>query len=61
MLELTCGRLDGSWITGTERKHFHIFFPSYASITIGMGIMFLITNRVNKRIILQRNVGANMW
>ena len=26
MLELTCGRLDGSWITGTERKHFHIFF-----------------------------------
>ena len=21
MLELTCGRLVGSWITGTERKH----------------------------------------
>ena len=50
MLELTCGRMDGSWTTGTERKHFHIFFPIYASITIGMGIIFLITNRVNKQI-----------
>ena len=48
MLELTCGRFDGSLITGTERKHFHIFFPIYASITIGMGVIFLITNRVNK-------------
>ena len=47
MLELTCGRLVGSWITGTERKHFRIFFPIYASITIGMGVIFLITNRVN--------------
>ena len=35
MLELTCGRLVGSWITGTERKHFHIFFRIYASITRG--------------------------
>ena len=42
MLELTCGMLDGSWITGTERKHFHMFFPIYASITIGMGVIFLI-------------------
>ena len=50
MLELTCGRLVGSWITGTERKHFHIFFPIYASITIGMGVIFLIANRVNKQI-----------
>ena len=25
MLELTCGRLVGSWITGTERKHSDIF------------------------------------
>ena len=50
MLELTCGMLDGSWITGTERKHFHIFFPIYASITIGMGVIFLIANRVNKEI-----------
>ena len=50
MLEITCGRLDGSWITGTERKHFHIFFPIYASITIGMGVIFLIDNRVNKQI-----------
>ena len=50
MLELTCGRLDGSWITETERKRFQIFFPIYASITIGMVVMFLITNRVNKQI-----------
>ena len=48
MLELTCGRLVGSWITGTERKH--IFFPIYASITIGMRVIFLIANRVNKQI-----------
>ena len=50
MLEITCGRLDGSWIRGTERKHFHIFFPISASITIGMGVIFLIANRVNKQI-----------
>ena len=56
MLELTCGRLDGSWITGTKMKHFHIFFPFYASITIGMGVILLITNRVNKQIILQTKV-----
>ena len=36
MLEITCGRLDGSWITGTERKDFRMFFPIYASITISM-------------------------
>ena len=48
MLELTSGRLVGSWITGTERKH--IFFPVYASITIGIGVIFLIANRVNKQI-----------
>ena len=28
------------------------FFPFLASITIGMGVIFLITNRVNKQIIL---------
>ena len=56
MLELTCGRLDGSWITGTERKHFRIFFPFHASIIIGMGVIFLITNRVNKQIIPQTKV-----
>ena len=50
MLELTCGRLFESWITRTERKHSHIFFPIYASINIGMGVMFLIANRVNKQI-----------
>ena len=53
MLELTCGRLDGSWITGTASKHFRIFFPFRASITIGMGVIFLITNRVNNEIIPQ--------
>ena len=50
MQELTFGMLDGSWITGTERKHFHIFFPIYASIIMGMGVIFLIANRVNKQI-----------
>ena len=44
------GRLVGSWITGTESKQFHIFFPIYASITIGMGVIFLIANRGNKQI-----------
>ena len=28
------------------------FFPFHASITIGMGVIFHITNRVNKEIIL---------
>ena len=28
------------------------FFPFHASITISMGVIFLITNRVNKQIIL---------
>ena len=50
MLELTCGRLVGSWITGTEWKHFHIYFSIYASITIRMGVIFLIDYRVNKQI-----------
>ena len=59
MLELTCGRGDGSWNTRRERKHFHVFFPSYASITIV--VIFLIINRVNKQIVLQTNAGANMW
>ena len=50
MLELTWGRLVGSWIKGTESKQFHIFFPINASITIGMGVIFHITNRGNKQI-----------
>ena len=41
MLELTCGRLVGSWITGTES----ICFDYYRD-----GGIFLITNRVNKQI-----------
>ena len=44
-MELTCGSLDGSWITGTEMRHFHIFLPFHASIT-----------RVNKQIILQTKI-----
>ena len=55
-MELTCGRLNGSWVTGTDRKHFHFFLPFHASSTIGMGVIFLITNRVNKQIILQTKV-----
>ena len=27
-----------------------MFFPIYSSITIGMGVIYLITNRVNKQI-----------
>ena len=50
MLEPTCGRLVGSGITGTERKHSHKYIPIYASITIVMGVIFLIANRVNKQI-----------
>ena len=50
MLELRCSRLVGSWITGTERKHSHIFFPIYTSITIGVGVIYLIANWVNKQI-----------
>ena len=30
----------------------YIFFPFHAFITIEMGVIFLITNRVNKQIIL---------
>ena len=49
------GRMD-NWITGTERKHFHIHFPFRASITIGLGVIFLITNSVNKQIILEESL-----
>ena len=31
-------------------------FPFHVSITIGMGVIFLITNRVNKQIILQTKI-----
>ena len=50
------GILGGSWITGTERKYFHIFFPFHVSIIIGVGVIFLITNGVNEEIILQPKV-----
>ena len=36
--------------------YFRIFFPFHASITIGMGVIFLITNRLNKQIIPQTKV-----
>ena len=35
---------------GDRKETFSNFFPIYASITIGMLVMFLITNRVNKQI-----------
>ena len=41
---------------GTERNHFRIFFPFHASITIGMVVIILITNRINKQTIPQRKV-----
>ena len=34
-------------LPGQKGNIFDIFFPIYASITIGMGVIFLITNRVN--------------
>ena len=41
MLELTCGRLDGSWITETGRKHFHIFFPCEYIVRLSRNILGL--------------------
>ena len=38
---------------GTGRKHFRLFFHFHASITIGMVVICLITNRINKQIIPQ--------
>ena len=37
-------------LRGQKGNLFHIFFPIYASITIGMGVIFLIDNSVNKQI-----------
>ena len=34
-------------LPGQKGTHFRIFFPIYASITIGIGVIFLITNRAN--------------
>ena len=39
-----------------DRKETFSFFPFHASITIGMGVIFLITNKVNKQIIPQTEV-----
>ena len=39
-------------LRGQKGNIFVYFFPFHASITIGMGVIFLITNRVNKQIIL---------
>ena len=40
------------WIMdyGDRKETFSYVFPIYASITIGMGVIFLIANRVNKQI-----------
>ena len=37
-------------LRGQKGNNSHIFFPIYASITIGMGVIFLIANRGNKQI-----------
>ena len=39
-------------LRGQKGNIFVYFFPFHASITKGMGLIFLITNRVNKQIIL---------
>ena len=41
---------------GDRKETFSYFFPFHALITIGKGVIFLITNRVNKQIILQTKV-----
>ena len=39
-------------LRGQKGNIFLYFFPFHASITIGMEVIFLIPNRVNKQIIL---------
>ena len=39
-------------LRGQKGNIYACFFPFHASITIGTGVIFLITNRVNKQIIL---------
>ena len=41
---------------GDRKETFAFFFPFHTSITIGMGVIFLIINRVNKQIIPQTKV-----
>ena len=43
-------------VAGTNMCH-GLRGPFHASITIGMGVIFVITNRVNMQIILQTKVG----
>ena len=40
-----------------QRGNIFILFPFHSSITIWIGVILLITNRVNKQIILQTKVG----
>ena len=42
-------------LRGQEGNIF-VFFPFHVSITIGMGVIFLITNRVNKQIIFHTQI-----
>ena len=41
------------WMDYVDRKETFSYHFSFLSITIGMGVIFLITNMVNKQIILQ--------
>ena len=43
-------------LLGQKGNIFVYFFPIHASITMGMGVIFLCTNRVNKQIIPQTKV-----
>ena len=43
-------------LRGQKENIFVYFFPFHASITIRMGVIFLITNRLNKQIIPQTKV-----
>ena len=53
-----CGRLEGSWIMGAERKPFRTpFFPFFIfPLLNGMGVIFPITNRVNRQIRLHTKI-----
>ena len=46
---------------GGRKEPFSYIFSFLCFHYFRDGIIFLITNRVNKQIILQRNAGASMW
>ena len=43
-------------LRGQKGNIFVYFFPFHAFITIGVGVIFLVTNRLNKQIISQTKV-----